>query len=324
MMSPLFNQSVFITGGTGSFGRAFAVRALADGATRVVVFSRDEAKQAAMAAEFTDARMRFFVGDVREPSRVQWAMRGCTVVVHAAAMKRIDTCEVDPVEAIHTNVLGSQHVAMAAIQQGVSRALLLSTDKAAAPCTLYGMTKATAERAWIQSNAYAAGTATRLSATRYGNVLGSTGSILPIWRGAVAKNHPIMITDPTATRFWMRMDDAVELVIHALTHMMGGETFVPKLHAASLSCLADAVAPSAVRALVGLRAGEKLHETLVSVDEASRTIDKGSHYVIQPAVRKWGVPSYDSTWRAPDGFSLTSDTAPHFTPEALRALVEHA
>lgn len=323
-MSPLLNQSVFITGGTGSFGRAFASRALMDGAARVVVFSRDEAKQAAMAAEFTDARMRFFVGDVRDQARVRWAMRGATIVIHAAAMKRIDTCEVDPVEAIHTNVLGSQHVAMAAIEQGVKKALLLSTDKAAAPCTLYGMTKATAERAWIQSNAYAAGTITQLSATRYGNVLGSTGSILPLWRNCVARNYPIPITDPAATRFWMRMDDAVELVLMALTHMVGGETFVPKLHASNLSRLADAVAPSAVRALIGLRAGEKLHETLVSADEAPRTIDKASHYVIQPAVRKWGVPMYDTAWRAPEGFSFTSDTAPHFTPEALRALVEHA
>lgn len=290
-VSVLRGASVLVTGGSGSFGRAFVRYALENAVRRIVVFSRDEAKHAAMRTAISDPRVRYFVGDVRDMDRVQWAMRGVDLVVHAAAMKRIDSCEADPTEAIQTNILGSQNVALAAIQARVARAVLLSTDKAAAPCTLYGMTKATAERAWIQSNAYADGTGTLLAATRYGNVLGSTGSVVPLWRAAAAANAPIYVTESSATRFWMPMRDAVQLVVSALTRMQGGETFVPKLGAASVLNLLSAVVPEWRTHTVvntGLRVGEKAHETLIGTDEADRTVDAGEDYVICPAYSTWG------------------------------------
>ena len=311
MSSPLAGRSLLITGGTGSFGRAFVRRALDDGAARVVIYSRDEAKQAALlTAHDTDPRLRCFIGDVRDADRLRWALRGVDLLVHAAALKRIDTCEQDPAEAVATNVTGTLHVAQAAIREHVARAVFLSTDKAAAPCTLYGMTKATAERLWIQSNVYAAGTETRLSATRYGNVLGSTGSVVPMWRAEVERTGTLTLTDPDATRFWMTMPDAVALVLHAFEAMCGGETFVPLIGSASVDTLARAMVPDAVRRIVGLRAGEKRHETLISQDEASRTYDSGFHYVITPAVESWGrAPSLG---RAPvhPQFSYRSDTNP--------------
>jgi len=317
--STLHDQSILVTGGTGAFGRAFVARCLADGARRVVVFSRDEAKQAAMRATVTDPRVRYFLGDVRDAGRVRWAMRGATIVVHAAAMKRVDSCEADPDEAVDTNIAGTQHVAHGAIREHVERAVFLSTDKAAAPSTLYGMTKATAERLWIQSNAYAAGTTTKLAATRYGNVLGSTGSVVPIWRDEVARHGRITITESAASRFWMPMSDAVDLVILALETMRGGETFVPKLKAATVARLASALAPDAAQRIIGLQSGEKMHETLIGADEAARTVDRGTHYVITPACQTWGR---DTTEGEPVGghFVVRSDTAPSWSVDELRGM----
>lgn len=320
--SVLRDASLLVTGGTGAFGRAFVARALADGARRVVVFSRDEAKQAKAKAEVNDSRVRWFVGDVRDFDRVRWAIRGCDVVVHAAAMKRVDSCEMDPQEAIDTNITGTGNVARAAIREGVRSAVLLSTDKAAAPSTLYGLTKSCAERLWIQTNAYAAGTGTRLAATRYGNVLASTGSVIPMWRDEVQRSNTLTVTDPSASRFWMPMTDAVDLVLLALATMRGGETFVPKLKAATVATLADALHPNTRTTVVGLRAGEKLHETLIGEDEAARTVDCGTHYEIRPALAPWGdaVSSLTSGTPVGPGFVLRSDTAPMWAADALRAV----
>lgn len=309
----LRDASILITGGTGAFGRAFVRHALLAGARRVAVFSRDEAKHAAMQSLYPNPRVRHFVGDVRDSDRVQWAMRGVDMVIHAAAMKRIDHCEADPQEAIQTNILGSQNVALAAIQCRVPRAVLLSTDKAASACTLYGMTKAVAERSWIQSNAYADGTGTRLSATRYGNVLGSTGSVVPIWQAAKRAGEALHITSLDATRFWMTMNDAVWLVTVALTDMTGGETFVPKAGAAPVVDVASAITPMWRHKYLctGLRAGEKLHETLISADEAERTIDVGGYYVIRPAHQTWDDTFTQAYSHVPANFSLRSDTTDH-------------
>ncbi len=314
--SVLRDASLLVTGGTGAFGRAFVQRALDDGARRVVVLSRDEAKQAALRATVTDERVRWFVGDVRDFERVRWAMRGCDTVVHAAAMKRVDSCESDPQEAIDTNITGTGHVARAAIREGVTRAVLLSTDKAASPSTLYGLTKSCAERLWVQSNAYAAGTPTRLAATRYGNVLASTGSVIPMWRTEVARANTITLTDPNASRFWMPMAAAVDLVVLALAQMHGGETFVPKLRAATVARLAHALHPNTHTTVIGLRAGEKLHETLIGEDESARTLDCGTHYVIRPALAPWGETTTQGV-PVPSGFVLRSDTAPTWDTNAL-------
>lgn len=321
-MNILANASILITGGTGAFGRAFTRFALDSGARRVAVLSRDEVKHARIAQDIPDPRLRCFVGDVRDAARVRQAAHGVDYIIHAAAMKRVDHCEADPDEAIATNISGSQHVAHAAIAVGAKCAVFLSTDKAAAPCTLYGLTKGAAERAWVQSNSYADGTGTRFVATRYGNVLDSTGSVIPLWRTQEARFGCVAITDPQATRFWMTMADAVALVLRALTDGQGGETFVPHVGAADLLHLKQAVAPDAAYTAIGLRAGEKLHELLIAPDEISRTQVTDSEYIIEPAAPTWTYhPPVDAQYVDPD-FAFASNTTMHQLSVAqLRAML---
>ncbi len=309
-LSPLAGQNVLVTGGTGSFGTAFVKRALADGARRVVVYSRGEAKQAAMRAECSDPRLRFFIGDVRSQERIYDACRSIDVLVHASALKRVEICEQDPFEAVATNVIGTQNVARACIERGVHRAILLSTDKAAAPNTLYGATKLTAERLWLRSNVYAAGTRTSFAATRYGNVTNSTGSVLPLWRKQFEERGEILVTDPTMSRFWMPMQQAVDLVILALREMRSGEVFIPKCGSATVAELAHVAAPGATLRLIGPRPGEKLHEMLISEDEARHAYDAGSHYIIEPDAATWHQREPSPHPRVPDRFAYTSDTNP--------------
>ena len=313
---------MLVTGGAGAFGRAFVRRCLDEGAARVVVFSRDEAKHAAMRETVSDGRVRYFLGDVRDYDRLRWAMREVDVVVHAAALKRVDAAEDNPAEAIATNITGTGHVARAAIREGVMRAVLLSTDKAASPSTLYGVTKSCAERLWIQTNTLAAGTGTMLSATRYGNVLGSTGSVIPMWRAEVARTGHLTITDPTATRFWMPMAHAVDLVLVALRLMRGGETFIPKLRAATVDTLATALHGATPHRVIGLQSGEKRHETLIGPDEAARTRDCADHFVIVPAHQTWTTAHTPPGVAVAPHFSLRSDTASTWTTAQLRAASE--
>jgi UDP-N-acetylglucosamine 4,6-dehydratase/5-epimerase len=314
--STLKGQSIVVLGGSGSFGQSFVRRALSVGASRVVVFSRSEAKQAQMKAEFNDSRLRFVIGDVRDANRVMDACRGVDIVVHAAALKRVEVCEMDPAEAVATNVIGTMNVARACIERGVKKAVLLSTDKAAAPNTLYGSTKLAAERLWNSSNVYSAGTPTRFACTRYGNVLGSTGSVIPIWRSQIPSGE-ITITDPRMTRFFMSMDAAVDLVCLALSEMRGGEVFVPMIPSTSIMELAEAVAPNCRIRAVGIRPGEKMHETLITEDESRNTHDCGSHYVIEPDSRTWGsVPPLPYP-KVADGFVYRSDTASAIPPAEL-------
>jgi UDP-N-acetylglucosamine 4,6-dehydratase len=319
--SVLAGRSVLVTGGSGAFGNAFVRRALEDGARRVVVFSRGEAKQAEMRAEINDDRARFVIGDVRDADRVLDACRGVDYVIHAAAMKRVESCERDPVEAVKTNIVGTLHVARACIERGVQRAVILSTDKAAAPATLYGCTKLAAERAWLAANVYAAGTQTRFSGTRYGNVVGSTGSAVPTWRAQAQRGEAITITDPAMTRFYMPMSDAVNLVVRALTEMRGGEVYVPRIAAASVGELAVATAPGATWRTIGVRGQEKMHETLISADEAPYAHDLGDCYVIEPAERTWGDVAPLPYPKVPAGFEYRSDLARGLEPHELSALV---
>lgn len=322
----LSGKAVLVTGGTGSFGSAFVRRCLAAGARRIIVFSRDELKQAQMAAALDDPRLRFFVGDIRNRDRLRLALRGVDVCVHGAAMKRIEVCEREPSEAIATNIHGTQNVALECISAGVQRAVFLSTDKAPAAHTLYGMTKATAERLWLQSNVYAAGGPTVLSATRYGNVLGSRGSVLDLFRTQQRAGVPLTVTKEAATRFWMTLPQAIALVELALREMRGGEVLVPKVGSATVLDLARAVVGPALYAPghveTGFRPGERMHETLISPDEGRHTFDAGTHYVIEPEARPWGEVPPLNLPRMDEDFSYRSDTNPQqLTVEELRSMV---
>lgn len=312
--------SWLITGGTGSFGRAFAVRLLADPSTsRVVILSRDELKQAEMRAALQDERMRYVIGSVADLERMETALRGIDHCVHAAAMKRVETCEENPNEAAHTNLVGTAVVARACDLAGVRKAVFLSTDKAVAPNTLYGLTKATAERLWCNWNVYTASTHTRYACTRYGNVLASRGSVVPILRAQAANGGPITITNPHATRFWMTMDDAVDLVLLAFDQMQGGETFIPAVTGTTVGDLANAIAPGVEWRVTGLGASEKLHEELVAPDEVRRTFECGRYYTIAPASPTWGTSRITGTL-VPEGFTYRSDSRP-MSAHALREMV---
>lgn len=307
--NPLANRSVLVTGGTGSFGRAFVARALNEGARRVAVLSRDELKQSEMAAACQDERLRFFLGSVTDRERLMVAMRGVDVVVHAAAMKQVPACEQNPRESKRTNIDGAEAVSYAAIESGVLRAVFLSTDKAASPNTVYGSHKLAAERAWTQSNVYAAGTRTRLVATRYGNVLGSRGSVVPVFRGQAEKLGELTITSRQMTRFWMTLTDAVRLVELAIGSSRGGEVFIPKVGSCDILTVAEAVAPGVPWRETGIRRGEKLHETLIGEDEARDSRDYGDHYRIEPE-RTWEYLPEPTGTKPAEGFVYRSDINP--------------
>lgn len=315
------HRSVLVTGGTGSFGKAFIRRLLDDGVERVVCFSRDELKQSEMRAAFNDPRIRFMIGDVIDRDRLTRAMQGVDLVVHAAAMKQIDTCELHPDECVKTNVLGTRAVIDAVLFAHVPRAIFLGTDKAAAPATHYGACKLVAERMWTQANVYAAGTPTRFSATRYGNVIRSRGSVLGVWKEQAKAGDSITITHRHITRFFMRIEDAVDLVLLAAEKMRGGEVFVPRIGSALITTLAEAAHPDKRTVETGIRRGEKLHETLIGEDEARNAYDHGDYYTIEPD-RTWEDVSapIDATPVDP-GWSYRSDTGPHMDVATLRGLI---
>ena len=281
-MSSLDDKTVLVTGGTGSFGKAF-VRAVLEhsSARKLIVFSRDEQKHYALGQQFRDERLRCFVGDIRDRDRLKTAFRGVDVIVHAAAMKHVPICEYNPLEAINTNITGARNLIEMAIECGVQRVVALSTDKAVAPVNLYGATKLCMERLLIAANAYSGDLPTRFSVVRYGNVMGSAGSVIPLFEKQ-RQHGRLTITDKRMTRFWISMDGAIRLVLQALTMMQGGEVFVPKLPTTDIETLAEAIAPGVPREEIGIRPGEKLHETLISPEEASRTIDLGAVLMIQP------------------------------------------
>lgn len=270
-MNLLAGTTVVITGGTGSFGNALARRLLAmsPGPVRVCILSRDELKQAEMRQRFDDdPRLRWFLGDVRDLPRLEMAFYGADVIVHAAALKRVDACETDPFEAVKTNILGTENVIRAALHNEVKRIVVLSTDKAVSPVNLYGATKACAEKLVVAANNYRGRHASRFSVVRYGNVAGSRGSVIPLWRAAVEAGLPLPVTETDATRFWFTLDGAVDLVLWTLNEMQGGEVIVPRLPSFKLVDLAEAMAPGWPRKLNGHRPGDKTHEAMVSRDEA--------------------------------------------------------
>jgi len=273
---------VLITGGTGSFGTALARQLVHDEALeRLVIYSRDEQKQNTMERELDHPGLRFFIGDVRDRDRLELAMQGIDTVVHCAAMKIIPTCERDPFECVHTNVIGAENVARAALRAGVERVIALSTDKAAAPLNLYGASKLAAEKLFVAANSIAAGNCI-YSVVRYGNVVGSRGSVIPLFRQLAAEKRPLPITHTEMTRFWITLDQAVDFVLSCLDNMSGGEVFVPKLPSMRVVDLADAIDYGGKRDIVGIRPGEKLHETLITADEMRLTYDADDRFVIMP------------------------------------------
>ncbi|MFN2453662.1 MAG: UDP-N-acetylglucosamine 4,6-dehydratase (inverting) [Pyrinomonadaceae bacterium] len=307
-------NNILITGGTGSFGRALVRTLLTKPETwqRIVIFSRDELKQYDMQQEFPHERypqLRFFIGDVRDAERLRRAVEGIDVVVHAAALKQVPAAEYNPFEAVKTNVIGAENVINAALDQGVSRVVALSTDKAANPINLYGATKLCSDKMFIAANSYAGGKQTRMSVVRYGNVVGSRGSVIPFFLKC-RKSGVIPITDPRMTRFWITLQEGVNFVLSCLEQMKGGEIHVPKLRSMNVMDLAKALAPECRTEIVGIRPGEKIHETLISVDDARQTLDAPDRYIVQPAFPWWDSMAYASSngyQSCPDGFAYTSD-----------------
>ena len=302
--------SILITGGTGSFGKAFLQRILeTENPARVVIFSRDELKQYEMRQVWeTDERVRFFLGDIRDRDRLRMAMRGVDYVVHAAALKQVDTAEYNPMEYVKTNVLGSENVIQASLDAGVKKVVALSTDKASSPVNLYGATKLTADKLFISSNHYAVAGGTRFSVVRYGNVMGSRGSVIPFFRNLVAKGEPLPITDQRMTRFWITLQQAVDFVIDSFSDMSGGELYVPRIPSMKVVDLAEAIAPGAPTVDIGIRPGEKLHEEMISAEDSRRTVRRADRYVVQPTLAIWGDFKEADGEAVPDGFSYISDT----------------
>lgn len=323
MMEWLTNQTILITGGTGSFGRKFVRRILEYNIKKVIVFSRDELKQYEMAQEYTDPRIRFFIGDVRDKERLYRAFDGVDYVVHAAAMKQVPACEYNPFEAVKTNIYGAQNIIEAAIDRGVKRVIALSTDKAAAPINLYGATKLASDKLFVAANSYVGEKETRFAVVRYGNVVGSRGSVVPLFKKMAAEGKKLPITDERMTRFWITLDQGVQFVIDSLARMKGGEIFVPKISSMKVVDLAKAIAPEAEIEIIGIRPGEKLHETMITEDDARHTVEFDNYYVITPEF-PWCPQEYADQGRSlPEGFKYTSDTNTEWlTVEELRMLVK--
>jgi UDP-N-acetylglucosamine 4,6-dehydratase len=289
-MSQLDNSSVLITGGTGSLGKALIKNLLENTQVRrIAIFSRDELKQHNLRTEIgKDERLRWFIGDIRDIERLKRALHGVDYVIHAAALKQVDTGEYNPMEFIKTNVLGSQNIIDAAIETGVKKVVALSTDKASSPINLYGATKLTADKLFVAANNYSHSYGTSFSVVRYGNVMGSRGSVIPFWRSIAEAGQPIPITDLRMTRFWISIEEAVNFVLESLEIMHGGELFVPRIPSMKIVDLAAAVAPNAEIEEIGIRPGEKLHEEMISSDDSRRTYLMGNRYVVTPVVAEWG------------------------------------
>lgn len=317
-------QTVLVTGGTGSFGKA-CIRILLDEfkPEKVIVFSRDELKQHEMReAGFDQPNLRYFIGDIRDQDRLKRAMDGVDVVIHAAALKQVPACEYNPMEAIKTNILGTANVIEAALETGVQKMLTLSTDKAVSPVNLYGATKLAAEKLTVQSNAYSGERPTRFACVRYGNVVGSRGSVVPIFLRQREAGQ-LSITDERMTRFWLSLEQGVRFVLNCIEQMQGGEVFVPKLPSTTITDLAKAIAPKAKVDVVGIRPGEKLHEVLISEDEARTAIELKDMYVIQPSQGPFFVHSWDGKGkRLADGFYYASNENEHMlTPTEIQEMI---
>jgi UDP-N-acetylglucosamine 4,6-dehydratase/5-epimerase len=326
----LNNKSVLVTGGTGSFGKAFVRTVLQryPGVKRLVIFSRDELKQFEMAQEFSPRefpQLRFFIGDVRDAARLKRACEGVDIVVHAAALKQVPAAEYNPMECIKTNVLGAQNVIEACMDTQVSRVVALSTDKAAAPINLYGATKLCSDKLFVAANNIKGSRDLRFSVVRYGNVMGSRGSVIPFFVEKRASGE-LPITDPQMTRFNISLQDGVEMVLWSIEHAWGGEILVPKIPSYRITDVAEAVAPDARKRIVGIRPGEKLHEEMITASDSPNTVDIGRYFAILPSGGEYGIDDYAERMggkRVQPGFCYDSGSNEDFlSVPQLRALID--
>jgi UDP-N-acetylglucosamine 4,6-dehydratase/5-epimerase len=322
----LENKVILITGGSGSFGQKFTEIVLKEHKPKAVrILSRGELLQQEMRQKFNDdKRLRFFIGDIRDRDRVSRAMHGADIVVHAAALKQVPTCEYNPIEAVKTNIDGTINIIDAAIDAGIEKAIAISSDKAVHPVNLYGATKMVMERLFSQANVYTGSGKTRFSCTRYGNVIGSRGSVVPLFIEQ-RKTGTITITDERMTRFWLTLTQGVKFVINCLDSMQGGEIFVPKIPSTRITDIADAIAPEAKIAITGIRPGEKLHEVLLTEDESRHSKELGSYFVVEPEHSFWDKNRLKNCSPLPEGFTYTSDNNQQWLKGDLlkQAITEH-
>jgi UDP-N-acetylglucosamine 4,6-dehydratase/5-epimerase len=328
------NKSILITGGTGSFGKQYVRTILLRyKPKRVIIFSRDELKQFEMQQEFAVPEMRYFIGDVRDEARLRQAMKGVDYVIHAAALKQVPAAEYNPMECIKTNIHGAQNVIQAAIENEVEKVIALSTDKAANPINLYGATKLASDKLFVAANNLAGGHRTTFSVTRYGNVVGSRGSVVPFFRGLISQGvKELPITDPRMTRFWITLQQGVDFVLRNFERMHGGEVFVPKIPSMRVTDLAEAMAPGWSHKIIGIRPGEKLHEIMCPADDSHLALEFHDHYVLQPTIRfhhredDYKVNGLNEKGKAVvQGFEYNSGTNPHFlTVKELAILNQQA
>jgi UDP-N-acetylglucosamine 4,6-dehydratase len=320
----LRDKVILITGGTGSFGTTFLRKLLREHQPAAVrIYSRDELKQYNLQRELaSEQRVRFLIGDVRDAKRLRMAMRGVDVVIHAAALKQVPACEYNPFEAVKTNILGAENIITAAIANDVPHTLALSTDKAVNPVNLYGATKLAAEKIITQGNAYAGSSPARFATMRYGNVVGSRGSVIPLFK-AQAREGELTITDEAMTRFWITLEQAVEFVISCLGLMRGGEVFVPRIPSMKVMDLAEAIAPDATRRIIGIRPGEKVHEVLLTEDESRHARALADRFIIYPQMPVWGEAPERVGEELPPGFRYSSDNNDRWLDaEKIREMAE--
>ena len=324
----LNNKNILITGGTGSFGKKTTKIILEKyKPRRLIIFSRDELKQFEMEQDFPISEykcMRYFIGDVRDKERLNRAFQGVDYVIHAAALKQVPAAEYNPFEAVKTNILGAQNVINVAIDKGVKRVIALSTDKATNPINLYGATKLCSDKLFIAGNAYSSLQNTKFSVVRYGNVIGSRGSVIPFFLQYREKDY-LPITDPHMTRFWITLEQAVDFVLWSLEHMCGGELFVPKIPSMNIMDLAKAIAPECETKIVGIRPGEKIHELLITRDDARRTLEYDKFYVIQPDFMFWARRcSWNGGPKVPEDFEYNSGTNPwRLNVDEMREMIQN-
>jgi len=328
----MFNdKSILITGGTGSFGRRYVKTILARfKPKRLVVYSRDELKQYEMQQEVSSPALRYFIGDVRDGERLRQAMRGIDFVIHAAALKQVPAAEYNPMECIKTNVHGAEHVIAAALENEVEKVIALSTDKAASPVNLYGATKLVSDKLFVAANNIAGGHRTSFSVVRYGNVVGSRGSVVPFFRRLLAEGKTeLPVTDPRMTRFWITLQQGVDFVLKNFERMHGGEIFVPKIPSVRITDLMRAMAPRATAKVIGIRPGEKLHEVMCPGDDSHLTLEFPDHYVIRPSIVFHHAVDYvqnslgEKGTPVPEGFEYNSATNPRFlSDEEIRSMNE--